>query len=155
MMIQDIVFGPLEYDGFWFKDMKISFGGIEQNIWLSISGEMNGKFDDEQYTAYSKCMQDWDEIQLKLIQAILDYYIKRRSELGYEDGSNENYPLICSTNHLLEHIILVGINIPYAGGFHKREVGITFDCSWDDENGIGLVLVNEEVVKVGYQDITM
>ena len=35
-----------------------------------------------------------------------------------------------------------------------REIGITFKCTWDIENGVGVRLLNEKVVEVGYQDIT-
>lgn len=30
-----------------------------------------------------------------------------------------------------------------------------FDCSWDKENGLGLRLVNEEIMEVGYQDVAI
>ncbi|HDR4697011.1 DUF2004 domain-containing protein [Bacillus cereus] len=33
------------------------------------------------------------------------------------------------------------------------DVGITFNCTWDIENGVGVRLLNEKVMEVGYQDI--
>ena len=56
---------------------------------------------------------------------------------------------------LLNYITLVGIKVPYADIYGGRSIGISFDCSWDEENGLGLRLNNEEVIDVGYQDIAI
>ncbi len=37
--------------------------------------------------------------------------------------------------------------------WREKEVGITFNCTWDIENGVGVRLLNEKVMEVGYQDI--
>ena len=59
------------------------------------------------------------------------------------------------TKELLNYITLVGIKVPYADIYGGRSIGISFDCSWDEENGLGLRLNNEEVIDVGYQDIAI
>ncbi|MEC1180069.1 contractile injection system protein, VgrG/Pvc8 family [Metasolibacillus meyeri] len=37
----------------------------------------------------------------------------------------------------------------------RRDIGITFYCTWDSENGIGIRLLNEEITEVGYQDVAI
>ncbi|MBJ7968123.1 DUF2004 domain-containing protein, partial [Bacillus cereus] len=45
--------------------------------------------------------------------------------------------------------------VPYAGIFDGRDIGITFNCTWDTENGLGIRLLNEKVTEVGYQDVAI
>lgn len=52
-------------------------------------------------------------------------------------------------------ITLVGIVVPYGDMNEERNIGITFDCTWDTENGLGIRLLNEKVSEVGYQDISI
>lgn len=73
--------------------------------------------------------------------------------MGYDIGVQENYPLVETTDQILEMIGLGGIVVPYADITEGREVGITFNCTWDIENGVGVRLLNEKVMEVGYQNI--
>ncbi|CCF06902.1 conserved protein of unknown function [Bacillus velezensis] len=67
----------------------------------------------------------------------------------------KNYPLIETPEQTLEMITLDGIVIPYADIFEGRDIGITFNCSWDTENGLGIRLLNEKIIEVGYQDVAI
>ncbi len=51
MRINDSVFGKLEYDFIWSKDITISFLGNEVKIALMVKGDESGRFDEEQYVA--------------------------------------------------------------------------------------------------------
>lgn len=53
MIINDVVFGELEYNYGWVKYTTIEFYGKEAEIALMVKGEEDGKFDEEQYIAYS------------------------------------------------------------------------------------------------------
>ncbi|MCC5803759.1 DUF2004 domain-containing protein [Rossellomorea vietnamensis] len=155
MIINDSVFGELEYNYGWVRYTTIEFCGEEAEIALMVKGEEDGKFDEEQYIAYKLLVQNWKQLQQDFLQAILDYYKQERQELGYDIEVNEDYPLIESTNQLLEMITLVGIVVPYGDIYKERDIGITFDCTWDMENGLGIRLLNERVNEVGYQDIAI
>ncbi|WP_144655907.1 DUF2004 domain-containing protein [Bacillus tropicus] len=155
MKINDAVFGELEYDFVWSKDTSIKFLGNEVEIALIVKGDEDGKFDEEQYVAYTSLMQNWEQLQQSFLQSILDYYKQERQELGYDIEVNENYPLVETTNEILEMISLDGIVVPYPGIFDGRDIGITFNCTWDTENGLGIRLLNEKVTEVGYQDVAI
>ncbi|UYW68129.1 MULTISPECIES: DUF2004 domain-containing protein [Bacillus cereus group] len=155
MKINDAVFGELEYDFVWSKDTSINFLGNEVEIALIVKGDEDGKFDEEQYVAYTSLMQNWEQLQQSFLQSILYYYKQERQELGYDIEVNENYPLVETTNEILEMISLDGIVVPYAGIFDGRDIGITFNCTWDTENGLGIRLLNEKVTEVGYQDVAI
>lgn len=155
MMINDSIFGKIEYDYIWFRRSKIKFFNNEVDIMLMIAGDDDGQFEDGQYESYQALINKWNEIQETFLEPILEYYKQKRKELGYDIQLNKNYPEIKSTKELLNYITLVGIKVPYADIYGGRSIGISFDCSWDEENGLGLRLNNEEVIDVGYQDIAI
>lgn len=155
MIIDNEVFGKLTFNYTWSKDEKILFGGKEVDIVILVAGDEDGEFEEGQYEAYRMLKSKWIDIQDKLLESILVYYENRREELGYAIEANKNYPEIKTTNEILEHITLVGIKIPYAEIYGGRSIGLSFDCTWDDENGLGLRLNDEDVLKVGFQDIAI
>lgn len=155
MTISDVIFGELEYNYVWVRYTTIEYCGREAQIALMIKGEEDGKFDEEQYTAYNSLMQNWEQIQYNFLQPILDYYKQKRYELGCDVKYNENYPEIKTTDEILEMIELVGIVVSYGDIYEERDIGITFDCTWDIENGLGIRLLNEKVTETGYQDVAI
>ena len=155
MKINDPVFGKLEYDYMWSRDTPIIFFGNEVEIVLMVKGDESGLFDEEQYVAYNSLIQNWERLQQVFLQSILDYYTQERHDLGYNIESNKNYPLVETTDQILEMISLDGIVVPYGDIFEGRDIGITFNCTWDVENGFGLRLLNEHVTEVGYQDVAI
>lgn len=155
MKINDLIFGELEYDYVWSKDTTINFLGKETEIAFMVKGEEDGKFDEEQYTAYQSLMQNWEQLQQGFLQPILDYYQQKRHEMGYDIEFNENYPLVKTTDQLIEMFTLEGIVVSYGDIFEGRDIGILFRCTWDVENGLGLRLLDEKVTEVGYQDVAI
>ena len=149
------VFGNLEYEYGWSKVTSINFFGKEIEIDLMIDGEEDGQFEQGQYIAFQSFLEKWNEIQPKLLTSILDYYKQKRHELGYDVEVNEYYPLVETTDQILAMINLDGIVVPYTDIFEGRDVRITFNCNWDTENGLGIRLLNEKVIEVGYQDIAV
>ncbi|WP_432774818.1 DUF2004 domain-containing protein [Brevibacillus gelatini] len=155
MKIIDPIFGCLEYNYSWFKDTAVLFFGKETEITLMIDGEADGKFDEEQYEAYQALMKRWEQLHESFLDPIFKYYQQKRHDLGYDIAQNENYPLVEKADQILEMITLEGIIVPYGDIEEGRDIGILFTCTWDQENGLGVRLLNEVVVEVGYQDIVM
>lgn len=155
MTINDVIFGELEYDYGWSRVNSIDFFGNATEIDLIIDGEEDGQFDEGQYTAYQSLMGNWNDLQLNLLNSILTYYNQKRQELGYDIELNENYPVVVTTIQILEMISLDGIVVPFGDIFEARHIGITFNCTWDTESGLGLRLLNEKVTEVGYQDVAI
>lgn len=120
-----------------------------------IDGDEDGQFSEKQYASYNSLIQNWEYLQQIILQSILDYYKQKRYELGYDVSYNENYPLIETIQQLFERIKLVGIYVPSARRFEGRYIGLTFDCTWDVENGLGIRLINERVTRIGYQDVAI
>ena len=151
----DKIFGEIEFDYTWSRDEEIMFNDKKENIVLLIAGDEDGEFEEGQYEAYTSLKNKWDTIQKNILSAILEYYKTIREELGYDVEENADYPDIDDENELLKHITLVGIKVPYAELYGGRSIGLSFDCTWDEENGVGIRLSDEEVIEVGLQDIAI
>lgn len=151
----DSVFGQLQFDYIWSKNENRIFGGKSVNTVLLIAGDESGEFEKGQYEAYQFLEEKWEELQGEILNSILEYYRKRREELGFGTGMNSLFPNITDTCQLLEHITLVGIKIQYAEVYGGRSIGMMFDCTWDAENGVGVRLCDEKVIKVGLQDVAI
>ncbi|MDM5186297.1 DUF2004 domain-containing protein [Bacillus sp. DX4.1] len=155
MTINDEVFGELDYQYKWVGYRTVKFLGKDIEIALLVGGSEDGGFDEGQYAAYNSLMNNWEQIQHSILHSILDYYKQKRHEIGYDVAFNEDYPLIETVDQLIEHITLVGISVPYDFLREGRDIGISFDCSWDEENGLGVRLINEKVDEIGYQDVAV
>lgn len=155
MIIKDPVFGEIEYTYGWCKDITIDFLGKEVEIALVVDGDVDSKFEEAQYHAYQEFMKNWPQLQHRILQPILDYYQLTRQGLGYNIEFNASYPLVETIEQLLGMITLVGLIVSYGDIYEERDIGLTFDCTWDEENGLGIRLLNEKVMEVGYQDVAM
>lgn len=58
-------------------------------------------------------MKNWNKLQQNFVQKLLEYYQQTRYELGYDIAFNENYPLVETTDQILEMIELDRIVVPY------------------------------------------
>lgn len=156
MKINDAVFGELEFNNYdWIGYKNIEFFGNEVKVALIVRGEDDGQFEEEQYMAYNFLIERWQQLQQSILEPILDYYKQKRYELGYDVESNENYPLIETVTQIPEKITLSGIFVPDNDLIDFLDIGLTFDCTWDMENGLGLCLVKGEVTEAGYQDVVL
>lgn len=98
-------------------------------------------------------MKTWERIMSDTAEAIKEYYLGLRKELGYDQEYNADYPPLDHTESILKMISLDMMVIPEDGIFDGRCVCLAFSCSWDEENGFGIRFVNEEIDEIGYQDI--
>lgn len=155
MIINDKVFGTLYHEYGWTNYTTINFFGNKVKIDLIVEGDEEGVFEQEQYNAYTVFMQKWEQVQKSLLHHILAYYQKKRHELGYDIEPNKDYPFVETTDEILKMINLDGIIVPYGDIFEGRDIGLSFHCTWDEENGLGVRLLDEKVVEVGYQDVVV
>ena len=100
-------------------------------------------------------MAVWNNLEREILDEILSYYTNLRSELGFDDNSNDDYPDVSTAEGIRDIIGLDTIVVPSSDIYDGRSIALAFHCTWDDENGLGVVLVDEEVREVGYQDIAL
>ena len=147
------VFGELTYEFGWNGETTIDWYGEMINVDLVVSGEEDEEIDSLQCESYEKFKLAWSDIKDSILERVLSYYINLRNELGYGDDSNENYPAISDIDEIKNMITLDSIVVPLSGVYDGRSIALAFHCERDTENGLGIILVNEEIYDIGYQDI--
>lgn len=147
------IFGELTYECGWNGKATIDWFGKTMVVDLVVCGEEDEEIDDNQCESYEKFMEAWDRIKDTILDRVLDYYTNLRDELGYSDNSNEDYPELSTVDEMKDKISLDSIVVPLAEDYDGRSIALAFSCEWDTENGLGVVLVNEDVYDISYQDI--
>ena len=151
--MKDPVFGNLEYEYGWNGTVEFNCFGRMEEIALTVSGEEDDPITDYQHNYFRAFMETWERIMSDTAEAIKEYYLGLRKELGYDQEYNADYPPLDNTESILQMISLDMMVIPEDGIFDGRCVCLAFSCSWDEENGLGIRFVNEEIDEIGYQDI--
>ena len=118
-------------------------------------GEEDEDIEPLQRESYEHLMAVWNNLEREILDEILSYYTNLRSELGFDDNSNDYYPDVSTAEGIRDMIGLDTIVVPSSDIYDGRSIALAFHCTWDDENGLGVVLVDEEVREVGYQDIAL
>lgn len=90
-----------------------------------------------------------------LEQQLLNYYHRARMESGLDDESTkERFPAIDDAGDLASMTRLTGIVIDYFDGDDwSAVIGLLAECSWEKEHGLGVKIVDGQVVEIGFQDI--
>lgn len=106
-----------------------------------------------QENAWLEFVGNKDTIYLSLLEAVFIYYQEIRPKYVAAGGKwATGMPHIESSSELKEMIRLQTINIspPYDG--RDILIGLLFTCDWDSEHGLGVVLKNTNIEKVGGAD---
>lgn len=134
-IVKDPVFGEMKYKHRWIKKNKIHLLGADRNvniIALAYSGE---SICDEQRTAYTEFKNKLNKIEDKLSEAIVQYIKDHRKEI------QEHYDNLDSPG---EAIALVK---PEAIMFSRDgKVVIMCNVAWDEENGIGVMVIPDLII---------
>ncbi len=149
----DKVFGEIEYEYGWNGKIQLNCFGKKQSVDLIISGEIDHEFDSWQYDSFHFFIHNWDNMQNEMKKSIYEYYCQLRIELGYDDGSNADFPNIHHVDDIVRLIQIDALVIPVSGIYEERCVNLALSCIWDEENGLGIRFINEMIDDIGYQDI--
>lgn len=147
------IFGELKYEYGWNGKTTLDWFGKTIDVDLVVSGEEDEEADSLQCESYKKFKAVWNSIEEDILERVLSYYADLRDELGYSNGSNEDYPEISDILEMKDKIELDSVIVPFSGIYDGRSIALAFRCEWDIENGLGIILVNEKIYDIGYQDI--
>lgn len=151
--MRDQTFGELNYEFGWNGTVLLDCFGKKETVDFTVYGEEESDITDYQRKCFTAFLEAWNGIQNEVLTQICSYYENLIRELGYGDGPNPQYPLLKDPEKMKELIHLDLILINEEGIYEGRCVGLAFSCTWDDENGLGVLLLNEQVKEIGYQDI--
>lgn len=85
---------------------------------------------------------------------MLDYYLELLPDLQDQFGEESAHlvPTIATVDELKKLITPTGICIGYLYPA-KEAVGLLFECTWEEEHGLGVRLTNWQVKEISHQDV--
>ena len=101
--MKDPVFGNLEYEYGWNGTVEFNCFGRMEEIALTVSGEEDDPITEYQYNSFRAFMETWERIMSDTAEAIKEYYLGLRKELGYDQEYNADYPPLDHTESILKN----------------------------------------------------
>jgi hypothetical protein len=151
------IFGRITFDYSWEREQEINFFGKKSLITLVINGEEDTDFEQSQINSFINFMANKNKYLAEAEKEIFKYYQEvcpeYRDRLG--DTADEFAPIVSSNEEIGNLAELTQIIFPYSFGKETRKVGLLLNCTWEPEHGLAVKFVNEEITKVGYQDIVL
>ena len=145
------VFGELKYDYLWEGKIRIFIYGKEVEVKLDIEDEDEQGISKIQEESFSRFRERKLEIDNKIQKAIFSYYQdiinNRREEI--DPCIIESLPEIKTAFEMSKLVFPIQCCIPEIED--NREIVLLFKCKWNFDAGLGVKLVNEDIVKVGIQ----
>lgn len=138
------------------KDFKFDFGWRKEESKVLLGKTLQFDVVIDAYTPQDIVTQNqidtyksldiiFEDTMYKVFKEIESYY-----KSNYDNIKNE----ISDIEEALKSISLVELII-FDNKLNDRVIGLTFNCDWDIENGIGIKLKNEEIIEIGTQDIVL
>jgi hypothetical protein len=158
MVVQDSVFGDVEYEYGWRRPYSYMIFGQCYSVSLIVFCHEGEDIDAVQREAFARFEGTRDRLAPVAADAIYDYYnecsreIRERVGLGFAD---QVAPLIDGVHDLPTIVKPTGVLVQQPLVDNERIIGLLFDCSWEPELGLAVKFENEILVEVGPQDIVL
>lgn len=150
-MIDD-VFGELNYDFIWEGQTKISLFEEIYDVNIGIEGEEGKEITELQKESFLHFINNENDIIKKVESVIFEYY-KKIFEFEPERMDYDvvrKLPQIKNQIEMKRLVKPIQVCIPELD--ENIEISILFDCEWDFDLGMGVKIVNDEVVRIGVQN---
>ncbi|WP_041417769.1 DUF6985 domain-containing protein [Shewanella woodyi] len=126
---------------------------LETEVELKIPSE-NGQVEKWQLQIVQNLLHKEEQLKEEVFQKLFEYYQEGLPDLRVQfgDSADKMAPIIEHIDQLKSLITPTGICI---GELDPSEeaVGLLFECSWEPEHGLGILLNNWTVEEIGHQDL--
>jgi len=125
------------------------------SITFAPEGRETEPLNNEELKLVDWLLDNHDEQAEAVTKAIMDHYPSIRSsylEAYGDENVGDILPEINSADDLKGLIGLFNINIHQVSKSGVPYVGYEFGCEWDDGHGLGVLMHENRVVKIGYAD---
>lgn len=141
-----------------FKRTKTGYGFTgetqlvfcERNVVVSVVVDTDNEITKSQSEVLERFLQAWHTLNNAIINAIYEYYCK--NEYNFSNWLPEGVK-IDSQADIIKNVSLEGILVPIQEYSNIDTVYLLLSCSWDYENGIGIQISNNNIVKVDDRSI--
>lgn len=150
--MKDDVFGELNYDFIWEGQTKISLFEEIYDVNIGIEGEEGKEITELQKESFLHFIKNENDIIKKVESRIFEYYKKifefEPERIDY--NVVRKLPQIKNQIEMKRLVKPIQVCIPELD--ENIEISILFDCEWDFDLGMGVKIVNDEVVRIGVQN---
>ncbi len=126
---------------------------LEKETTITIPTE-DGAVEDWQLTLASQFCEKEENLKEEVFQSILTHYLGQVQELRAQFSEEYAHlvPLVENVSQLKELLTPTGI---YIGELDpkKEAIGLLFECTWEEEHGLGVLIKNWKVEEVSHQDV--
>lgn len=146
-------FEKLEFDILW--QTTLYFEIFDGEAKLSVYGEESGP-EEWQQSLFDKFYVSQGELKPKIYLAIFNYYQsvapEYRAQLG--DDYLDYAPDIQDVSEIKRLLVPDSIFISDSSP-ENEAIGILFECSWEPEHGLGVLVKHGNIEEIGFQDICL
>jgi hypothetical protein len=155
--LNDVELGELSWDLAWVRPLQCELFGARHTLQLVIVAYDESPPLDIQRQAFAHFLQRAPSIVSEVETELLHYYLNNLEEWReqFGDTADQLAPYASSAADLSRLLRPTHLLVCDPFDSSDRIVGFLFDCSWDIEHGVGVKIVNEQVVEVGPQDILL
>ena len=86
-----------------------------------------------------------------LAEPILEYYFECKSSWGPDDPDDPMFPEVKDAEELTKMYSINSILIHNPERNEKNTLGLLYDCTWEEEEGMGIKMVGFNIVNIGIQ----
>lgn len=157
--MKDKVFGVLNYDDSWVRDLSINFFSKEQKVELIVEGYEDEEISDYQRNSFNLFSSKTIEFVTTVEKAIFDHYVEVCSEYREKFGverADDWAPVVFEICDMKRLVSLKEIYFPENMDDESNSMfGFLLSCSWEPELGLAVKILDGIVDEIGPQDIIL
>jgi hypothetical protein len=146
-------FDRLTFDVLWETSAHFTIFGREAR--LSVRAEADGP-EQWQRDAFDSFMANQELLRPVVLEALFRYYLSVAPEYRdmFSPESQHLVPVLTGVQDLDRVLTAEAVYIDDLDA-DEPEIGLLYDCTWDDSHGVGVRLRGQAVLEVGPQDICL
>lgn len=148
----------IRFEGYsWKTKIEISLFGNMTQTTLDLDGEKDEKPSKFQIKAVEKLIDNIDTISHEIPHKIFEYYMANIDEYRdrFGDSADTYMPIIESADALKNLVKIQSIYVRDSFDDISSKIGILFQCMFEFEHGLAIVIDDGEITDVGIQDIIL
>ncbi|CAK8582710.1 MULTISPECIES: DUF6985 domain-containing protein [Priestia] len=148
------LFGSLLYDSAWVGEKQVTFFGQKQQVLLTIDGDKEKPFQKRQEEAFQAFWLQGELLLKRTEKALFDYYQQVRDEYRTQvekDVVDLLVPNVKKRKDIGFLVECIQIFVPEAPD-DTRELGLFFECTWEEEHMLAVKFRNEQISAIGLQE---
>lgn len=145
-------FPRLVWDGCqWVGDFPAGLHGERPAVLVATAGS-GARPANAQRAAYQRLLDRMDQVRQVVVDAVYERW--QAGDLSDPDAKRRSRR-VRSSDDLARLLPLEGVHVHDRSRRGEAYVGLSFDCPWDEEHGLGVALHGSRVVAIGSADVAL